>query len=95
LIEVNLNLSSFLSEWYWVDASDIGQQPGHFAWSDGRKVNDTFSNFWVSGNPGDFGAGKEACVYLVADSGKFGDYQCKSKDKAFICEMAAKHLFCP
>jgi len=76
-----------------VDASDIGQQPGHFSWSDGRKVNDAFSNFWESGQPDDFGAGKETCVWLRADSGKLRDSPC-AKNWAIICEVAAKDLPC-
>jgi len=82
------NLRFSFSGWFWVDASDIGQQPGHFAWSDGRKVNNTFSNFWYSGEPNNFGTGKETCVFLSADSGKLRDEPC-SHSRAIICELAA------
>jgi len=76
---------------FWVDASDVGQQPGQFVWADGTKVDEAL---WQSGEPNNFGAGREACVYLFTESGKLRDFFCSYTEISFICEVADKDLPC-
>jgi len=89
IYEFFLNLLNF-SGAYWVGASDIGQQPGHFVWqSDWTKAVD--AAFWMSGQPRVFGAGKEACVDVF--EGKLRDQEC-SNTISFVCELDKNDLPC-
>jgi len=82
----------FVAVAFWVDASDVGQQPGQFVWqSDGSKVD---AANWGPGNPDDFGAGKKACVYLSTYNAKLGDSPCIYAGWAFVCELAEQDLPC-
>jgi len=76
---------------HWLDASDIGQQPGHFLWADGTKVDRAL---WGSGEPDHFSAGKEACVELNANTRRLYDVPCSIDFYSFICEVAEKDLPC-
>jgi len=75
---------------FWVGASDVGQQPGHFLWSDGRKVDGAL---FKSGEPSHFGSGKETCVRLVSSQGKLFDQPCSSM-LYFVCKLAKKDHQC-
>jgi len=84
--------NSFVADYFWVDASDVGQQPGQFVWqSDGTKVDEAF---WRIGQPNDFGAGEETCVNLWTGNGELFDFRCSRLDISFICELAEKDLPC-
>jgi hypothetical protein len=74
--------------YYWVGASDVGQQPGQFRWTDGTKVDDAW---WASGQPNDHGQGKETCVYL--GHAKLADDPC-STSTYFVCEVGEKFAKC-
>ncbi|XP_059476989.1 C-type lectin domain family 4 member M-like isoform X2 [Neocloeon triangulifer] len=71
------------NNYYWLSGSDIGHIPGHFYWSTGHRVDDTW---WSSGQPNDFGEGKETCLELHTNGGRLIDYKC-SDDDYFICEL--------
>jgi len=74
----------FVADQFWMDASDIGQQPGHFVWADGTKLD---AALWASGQPNDFFGGKEICVSLYTGNGNLFDYPCVYS-LSFICEVA-------
>jgi hypothetical protein len=77
-----------ISGFHWVGASDVGQQPGQFHWTDGTKVDDAW---WRSGEPNHHGQGKETCV-LLGDA-KLGDFPC-SKPVYFVCQVGDKFADC-
>jgi len=82
----------FVADKFWVGASDVEQQPGHFVWqSDGTKVDEAL---WKFGYPDRFGAGRETCVYFGTESGRLFDYRCNHAILSFICEVAQKDLPC-
>jgi len=83
----------FAADRSWVDASDVGQQPGHFSWADGTEMD---AAFWFNGHsePNSFGAGRETCVFLYSGNGKLYDLTCSRSDISFICEVAEKDLLC-
>jgi len=82
----------FVADAFWVGASDIGQKPGQFVWqSDGTKVA---RSLWRSGEPNDFGAGKETCAHLWTSFGKLFDFRCSHPEISFICELADEDLPC-
>jgi len=86
----NEDKNYFVSDDFWVDASDIGQQPGHFVWqSDGTRVD---AALWESGWPDSFGAGKETCGFLRTANRKLFDTSCSSAGRSFICQVAKKDL---
>jgi hypothetical protein len=74
--------------YYWVGASDVGQQPGQFRWTDGTKVDDAW---WRSGDPDHHGRGKETCVYL--HDAKLADYAC-SDSRYCVCKVGEKFAKC-
>jgi len=77
---------------YWVGASDIGQNPGHFLWADGTEVDNTF---WYTGTfPSRYGSGKETCVDLWAGNGKLHDVPCNDLRSSMICELPPKDQLC-
>jgi len=82
--------SNYVSGGYWVSASDIGQQPGHFLWVDRSKVG---VDLWAASNPNYFGPGKETCVYLSIAGQNLLDSSCKG-DGNWICELPPKDLPC-
>jgi len=84
----NEDKNYFVSDDFWVDASDIGQQPGQFEWqSDGTKVD---AALWYSGWPDSFGAGRETCSFLRTANRKLFDIPCSSAGRSFICQVAEK-----
>lgn len=74
----------------WLDASDIGQEPGQFYWSDGTQVD---NSTWKTGEPDAFGAGTEACAYLSANAAKLRDWSCSGKSY-ILCEVPSALAFC-
>jgi hypothetical protein len=60
---------------FWVYASDIGWTPGDFVWADNRTVD---SLWWdkISGDPSDYGYGKNTCVYLNSKQKALCDHSC-------------------
>ncbi|CAB3364296.1 Hypothetical predicted protein [Cloeon dipterum] len=72
------------NNYYWLSGSDIGHIPGHFYWSTGHRVDDTW---WSSGQPNDFGESKETCIELHTNGGRLIDYKCNDDDY-FICEVS-------
>jgi Lectin C-type domain len=68
---------------FWLSASDVGQSPGKFHWSDGTMLD---KSVWEGGQPDDFGAGKETCVYFNTQYSKLRDFSC-SNTFYTLCEM--------
>ncbi|XP_065346086.1 alpha-N-acetylgalactosamine-specific lectin-like [Cloeon dipterum] len=54
---------------WWVDASDIGQEPGHFRWGNGQELPRN-SSLWQEEQPNSFGPGKKTCVFYSSFFGK-------------------------
>jgi len=79
-----------ISAHFWVDASDVGQQPGHFVWADGTEVN-TDRALWYRSYPFNFGAGKETFIVFWTGYGQFID-AIISRTLSFICELAKEDL---
>jgi len=73
----------------WVGASDIGQRPGQFYWTDGLRVPD---NFWGR-NPDDFGSGKKTCACLSNNSANLNDQSCDIP-WPFVCQVDQQHRHC-
>jgi len=79
------NCVTFVADWFWVDASDIGQRPGQFVWADGTKVDEAL---WKNEHRGAIAAGKETCAELWTETGKLYDIGCTYAQFSFICELA-------
>jgi hypothetical protein len=77
-----------ISDYYWVGASDVGQQPGQFFWTDGTKVDDAW---WQSGQPNEHGQGKE--TYVVLGHAKLWDLP-YSESRYFVCEVGKEFAKC-
>jgi len=75
---------------FWVDASDIGRQPGDFYWTGGMKV-DQF--FWGGIDPNQFGQGLETCADIYSVNGKMYDWPCSEK-LSYICELPKQDQIC-
>jgi len=76
--------------WFWLSASDIGRQPGHFHWSDGTPLG---KNMWDEGILDAFGADKQACVALVVEVAALSDYACTQVSNV-LCEVSPAFLSC-
>lgn len=71
---------------YWLDASDIGHEPGEFYWSDGRDVS-RWSWDRENGQPNDFAAGNQTAVCLShLHRGRLCDGSISLHKAYFICE---------
>lgn len=77
---------------FWVSATDIGQEPGKFVWSDNRTVD---ASWWdtASGDPSDFGQGNKTCVYLHPKAKALCDHTCKYLTYS-LCQLPGKLASC-
>jgi len=73
-------------DYYWLSGSDVGHIAGHFYWTTGHRVDETW---WSTGQPNDFAENKETCIELHTNTGKLIDYKCSDADY-FVCERHAK-----
>jgi len=80
----------FNTDGYWIGASDVGQEPGHFMWANNKKVDTTL---WATGNPKEFGTGKKTCVNVGAKNGYLYDGNC-STGYYYMCQLAYTDLPC-
>lgn len=68
---------------FWMSASDIGWTLGQFHWTDRTPVD---AALWESGQPKDFGAGKNTCVVLRPDLMSFQARSC-GFSQHILCEV--------
>ncbi|CAB3383741.1 Hypothetical predicted protein [Cloeon dipterum] len=79
------------THWWLVSATDIGRKPGEFEWHDGTSLPKN-SHMWSWGEPDEFKAGREDCVYFnTGKTDKLWDYVCSYTD-SFICEVPSTCL---
>jgi hypothetical protein len=81
---------------FWLSATDIGWAPGYFHWPDDTRVDEST---WFPGGGGyapqpyNFGAGKEACVWLHTLYAGLFDAEC-SDISSILFEIPASLSFC-
>ncbi|XP_065346083.1 C-type lectin domain family 17, member A-like isoform X3 [Cloeon dipterum] len=72
---------------WWVDASDVGQEPGQFKWSNGQELPLNSSLWFKQENqPDSFGQGKKTCVVFSTWYGRsLWDESC-GDTKFVVCQ---------
>lgn len=77
---------------FWLAASDIGQNPGSFKWTDRTPVDGFLwmTDYDFSQYRNAFGSGKTTCVGIDTRTGKLFNRSCTDNANT-MCEVPAVH----